>query len=215
MGSPLASFARDYRASLTWRWHPPPAWTGPVTYAHDRLDCCEDYLRQVRKHLEYSMRRRTAAHPLRAQRHIPHANTWLVRAAGQLGIALDGIAGMKKIIELGPDLVDFDAAARVLFEVTERVVAMAAEMEYLSDRVDTRSDEIIRDTAIAAAGGRLVVDLPARPIPSRVFLFFADVGETIRALFNRRQRSTAAAPEDAPRKLSRGRAPPVPALCTL
>ncbi len=162
------------------------------------------------KRLRFSQRVTTASEPIRAIRHLPHAGSWLVRASTEYSHAVDDLNASTRIIALAPQLVDMDAAATELFEIAQRLLEIGARFAELSNRIEQRSNEILEDAKAAAEDGRAVIDTPERPVPPRSFLLLlrSHVSESIRALLQRRQRSKAAAPEDAPRRVSRGRAPP-------
>jgi hypothetical protein len=122
---------------------------------------------------------------------------------------------MKTILGLGgPERVDFEAVSRTAADIRQRLLQTALEIADLARKIDQRSAEVLAEAEQAAGEGRTFPDLPT-PSPPRSHLLRIDAGECIRALLRRRQRSRAAAPEDAPRKVSRGRAPPLLSACPI
>ena len=217
MGSSLDSFVRDYRARCSDARTAPPLWTDTAVYAHGALDRCESLMRDARKHLAFSLRVTTAREPIRAMHHMPHAANWFSRATTEYALAVELMERTTLIMDMLPETVDIDAATRVIFDIGRRLAEIGEALALLSSRIDRRSKELLADARAAVAEGRpILLDDPVRPIPDRAFLLRnAEVTESLHALWKRRQRSSAAAPEDAPRKVSRGRAPPLLSDCAL
>ena len=169
----------------------------------------------VRKHIGFSMRVTMTRQPIFAHRHLPHANNWLIQASRDYSAAVDDLNLATRIIEASPEEIDPATMAAALSETARRLLEVAAQLAALSNRIDARSKEILEEAKAAAAEGREIIDVPVRPIPSRALLLRSDPNEIIRTLLQRRQRSKAVAPEDVPRRVSRGRAPPLLSDCTL
>ena len=194
---------------------PPPAWTGPAVHAFRALEVCERFMDIARRHLAFSLRVTTARDPLRAMHHLPPAARWLQRANEQYTIAADDMNRAVHIMTMAPQQVEGDVAAHALMDIVERLGEISAQLAELSERLEERSKETLADALAAAEEGRPLIGAPVRPIPPRSFFLRPNVGEVLRALLTRRQRSKAAAPEDVPRKRSRGRAPPLRSACPI
>jgi len=169
---------------------------GLVEQASDALEACE---------------RRWTARPRLARRHLRRASKAVRKADELRGRALVGLS------------VAGGEAAQVPGE-TVRVTKASISIVQTSLATWVRLDEMMKrvEEASAALGvgdgdNRPPVPKPAWPIPPRRFLarWSRSVADRILALFKRRQRRTTAAPADAPRRVSRGRAPPSVAGCSL
>jgi uncharacterized membrane protein YccC len=169
----------------------------------------------ARKHLGFSLRAKTIHEPLRAMPHIPHAINWMLRAHDEYARAVELLERTTIIMEALPETVELPVAAKVLSDIQQRLGEVGIRLAELAAEIDQRSKDILEDAETAAAEGRPILGDPVRPIPPRRLFVLASLSEALKALLNRRQRSNAAASEDAPRKVSRGRAPPLLSACPI
>lgn len=170
---------------------------------------------EARKHIDLSMRVKTARNPLRANRQLPRANNRLIDANELYAVAVADLELAMQMMRASIEDVDYIEMVKALNGTAQRLIEIAAGIAALVETIGKRHAEIVQDAFIAGLEGRELLEVPLRPIPLRRFLLRWNLSEIIRALFKRRQRSCAAAPEDAPRKVSRGRAPPSLSACPL
>src|SRR5215831_14228786 len=89
MSDSAVCFIRDYRASRSDRWTPPPIWTEVAMVVHEALRRSDSLMRDARKHLGFSLRAKTVHEPVRAMHHIPHAINWMLRANDEYARAIE------------------------------------------------------------------------------------------------------------------------------
>jgi hypothetical protein len=169
----------------------------------------------ARKHIDFSMRVKRARNPLRATRQLPRANNRLIDANELYAVAVADLELSMQMMRASIEDVDYAEMVKALTGTAQRLLEIASEIAALAEKIDERHQEIVQDAFFAGLEGRELLESPLRPIPQRRFLLRSNLSEIIRTLFKRRQRSKAATPEDAPRKVSRGRAPPLLSDCTL
>lgn len=145
-------------------------------------------------------------HPLRAVGQLPRAGHLLGQASFLYGQAAEDLKRTIDAFIASPNA-EFPAAAAALKRLSRRVAEVGARLADISDKLDARANEILLiGEIVATERPRFTI---VRPIPPRAFLLHSNLAGLLQSLFQRRQRATLAAPEDAPRKVSRGRAPPL------
>jgi len=161
-------------------------------------------------------------HPLRAGRQLDQVSGWLVEASTQLG------RGAKALREANDQLARVAAfsggAPPLLIAATARWIDAAAKLAMLSNRLDDSSTALVE----YVEGGTAPLDLSellpkpgpepkrisfALPPPSLKFLSVEN--RRVFCLHVRRQRSARVTVAEAPRRIVRGRAPPVVSICSL
>jgi len=147
-----------------------------------------------------------------AHRRIAHAFDLLIQAHDRVTQANDALKAALILYATAPEAV----FPFVLCCLSDRIVDADEEIAAMSGRLAAASDEVM-ELAEDGVGPKPKIEPPSRPVPPRLTLVRkpVDVAGRIEALRKRRRRSRAAAPEDVPRKLSRGRAPPSLQACSL
>ena len=177
------------------------------------LDSCERTAAHALActHVRDRVRRRGA---MNAHHRVERASDLLMIAHGHLSEAIADLNAATILLQRTPN--DFDGAPRELTLLSARIGAICLGLAYAGVRLAEASEEVLA-LAEAGVGPQPKVEPPSRPQPPPRQLLARPLqpGERIEALFQRRQRSKAAAPEDAPRNVSRGRAPPSPSDCAL
>jgi len=163
-----------------------------------------------------------AEHPLRAGRRMDQVSGWLVEASEQLG------RGARALSEANDQLARVAAFSggvpQLLIAATARWIDAAAKLAMLSNRVDDSSSALID----YVKGGTAPLDLSEllpKPVPAprrisfvvrRPSLKFLSVeNRRVFCLHVRRQRSARLTVAEAPRRIFRGRAPPIVSTCSL
>jgi hypothetical protein len=183
-------------------------WIQPVRGARRALDSVELLIGDVRKALHVSNRFGTAR-PIRALQGFDRAGSRLVKASERLGRAVHNLKVAVAVLDANPW--DGAGAPAALLRTTDRLIDLGLKLYQVSERLSRTSDLLIEAAQQVGNGGP--PPPPSRPTPPRRFLRHSP--EPI--VLKRRERPPPPAPEDAPRQLSRGRAPPsfdLPALST-
>jgi hypothetical protein len=161
-------------------------------------------------------------HPLRAGRQMDQVAGWLAEAGEQLG------RGVKALSEANEQVARVPAyaggAPRLLIVATVRWIDAAAKLAMLSDRLNNSSSALVD----YVKGGTAPLDLSEllpKPVPAprrisfavrRPSLKFLSVeNRRVFCIHLRRQRSARVTVAEAPRRIVRGRAPPVVSTCSL
>jgi hypothetical protein len=146
--------------------------------------------------------------PLRATDHLQQVSGWLVLAAVQLQRAGIRMRDTTECIALAPERAA--GAPQGLIDVTARWIDAAGRLAAASNRLDETMARLLR----SVQEGLPVDDRPViplrRPPSARWFLQYCppQPSDRIRLLLQRRRRSAPSAVTEAPRQISRGRAPP-------
>ncbi len=156
-------------------------------------------MKDTRRVLRISNRLGTAR-PLRAHHHFERAGTWLVNASVQLGRAVDDLNMAMFFVAMAPQ--DVPGAAAAMFNIARHIVEVGVQLAEIGERLTTRS-ECVLEAARRAVDRRPRVPLSSRPMPRSFLIRRPDP-----AFINRMQRPPPRLPDDAPRRISRGRAPP-------
>jgi hypothetical protein len=196
-------------ASRLWT-HDPPEWKRSIFRVWDALARTCRFTQKAASELRAS-ERLLATHPECARQHLRLASQAVRKADAQRERVCVYLiaAGSPGAYERCEEPLVQDAA----FHAFERGMENGAELDAVSERLNRALADLpgtsgIDDRRPHLPGG---ARLPRRFL-TRGLLSAAD---RIRALFKRRQRFCAAAPEDAPRRVSRGRAPPSFAVCSI
>ena len=175
------------------------------------MEACRRFIREAEKATKVAGRvqRRGAAS---ANRRVVRAFDLLIRAHDRLTDANDALKAALALYAMAPETL-FPFALSLL---SDRIVEIDREIAALSARLNEASEEVV-ELWENGVGPEPKVEPPSRPKPPRRCLIHrpASAGDRIEALFKRRRRSKAAVPEDAPRRVSRGRAPPSLTVCSL
>ena len=152
-----------------------------------------------------------AAHPGLARRYLRRASKDVRKADELRAVAFLNLLGYGLEVDVDfqfppSEMVRILAAA---IQVTKASLGLWKRLDAMLKQVEAISAELAEHDA------RPRLTIP--PASRRRFLVYRLRSAAVRilAFLKRRQRSKAAAPEDAPRRVSRGRAPPSPALCPL
>ena len=188
-----------------------PVWFPPYQDADGRVETARRLIREAEKG-------KTVADRVK-RRGAVNANSRTVRALNLLIRAHECLDGARDAFE-----------ATLVIYTTEPEPVFPFLLIGLSDRIEETQQEIdavfallreafheIDDLAEHGVGPVPKVEPAPRPRPPERQLICRPPRPTdrIEALFKRRQRWRSAAPEDAPRRLSRGRAPPSLSDCSL
>jgi hypothetical protein len=161
-------------------------------------------------------------HPLRAGRQLDQVSGWLVEASEQLG------RGAKALSEANDQVARVPAyaggAPRLLIVATARWIDAAAKLAMLSNRLDDSSTALVD----YVKGGTAPLDLSEllpKPgsAPKRIAFavrrpslkFLSIENRRVFCIHVRRQRSARVTVAEAPRRIVRGRAPPIVSICSL
>jgi hypothetical protein len=188
-----------------------PVWMLPFACADGHVQASRRCIREAEKatKVEDRMRRRGAAN---ANHRVVRAIELLIRAHDHLTGANDAFKAVLILYAMAPETL----FPPLLSALSDRIVEGDREIAALTARLKDAGDEL-EELWANGVGPRPKVEPPSRPKPPRHRLVHrpANAADRIEALFKRRRRSKAAAPEDAPRGVSRGRAPPSLAVCSL
>jgi hypothetical protein len=163
-----------------------------------------------------------AEHPLRAGRQLDQVSGWLVEASEQL------VRGAKALSEANDQVARVPAyaggAPRMLIVATARWIDAATKLATLSNRLDDSSAALV-DYVKGGAAPLDLSELFPKPIsaPRRISFIvrrpslksLSIENSRIFCIHVRRQRSARVTVAEAPRRISRGRAPPFVSTCSL
>ena len=191
-----------------------PKWMGPVGHARVLLRRAEQLGQQARNVLHVSFRV-GLANPLRANHHFVKAGSWLVHGGRQLQRVGDDLMAAMDAVAADSN-VDLAAAMTAMFAIARQCAILNARLVEIACQLDARSKEIL-EAAEHMHDRKPRPTAPAHPAVSRAFLLHRTTLtlERSEVLFKRRRRFRPAVPEDAPRRVSRGRAPPLLSAASL
>ena len=161
-------------------------------------------------------------HPLRAGRQLDQVSGWLVEASEQL------VRGAKALSEANDQVARVPAyaggAPRLLIVATAQWIDAAAKLAMLSNRLEDSSTALVD----YVKGGTAPLDLSELlpkpgPAPRRIpfvirrpsLKFLSCENRRVFCIHVRRQRSARVTVAEAPRRIVRGRAPPIVSTCSL
>jgi hypothetical protein len=163
-----------------------------------------------------------AEHPLRAGRRLDQVSGWLVEASEQLGRGVKALSEANDQVALVPAYAG--GAPRSLIVATARWIDAAAKLAMLSSRLDDSSSALVDYVNGGTAPLDLLELLPKPgPAPRRISFvvrppslkFLSVENRRVFCIHVRRQRSARVTVAEAPRRIVRGRAPPVVSTCSL
>jgi hypothetical protein len=160
-----------------------------------------------------------AVRPIRTSRKLARASGWLVAASAQLSIAARGFdetadqaVAAPQFASFVPDLL---ASATVAWlATTARLAEVSSELYGVHCELvdDLKSGRVLPERVETAADRRprIIVRIPHLIIAARAFLLQrrSSVRDRIASVPVRRRRQALVVVTDAPRRISRGRAPP-------
>jgi len=196
-------------------------WTVPLQKARRALAAASHWIREVERlvygaeHGDWRSRRRAGLRMIDVPDMMDRAGDEVATAAGALAIL-----GM--VVEAGAFFAD-PRAQKALLEETEEYFAVGQQLMDLSDSLTVRFPRLNESfAALAKIVARWREEADARPAvphakPSEFRQFLQDylALAMLRLSLLRRRRSRAARVADAPRRISRGRAPPFALACPL
>ena len=188
-----------------------PVWFSPFARAHGRVESALRLLREAEKATEVVDRTRRRG-AVNANHRVSRALDLLQRAYDHVTEANNALTEVLYLYTVAADgefPVAVDVLSRQIVELFRAIKAMALRLNAAGEH----AVELWKN----GVGPEPKVEPPSRPRPPRHSLIHrpVSVADRIEALFQRRRRSKAAAPEEVPRKPSRGRAPPFLEACSL
>jgi hypothetical protein len=153
--------------------------------------------------------------PLQAADQLQRASGWLADAATQLQRAQVLLNDTTRCMESAPERAA-GAPVPVMKAILHWIDA-AGRLTAVSDHLQDTSTRLVASANTAQPSDFRPVIVPPRPAAARWFLQYCPSrpGDRIQQLLNRRRRSAPVAVADAPRRVSRGRAPPFVSTCLL
>ena len=155
-----------------------------------------------------------AQRPFYATVKLVRVGRWIARATAQLGRARSRLHDTLESIERAPH--EGWGAPGPMFEATQQWIVAASRLAVTSELLEALMAEVLRYAKEGVVDPRPVVATP-RPAAARWFLRYCPPlpSGRIQILLQRRRRPARTAPADAPRRVSRGRAPPFLSTCPL
>ena len=139
---------------------------------------------------------------------------WLDVAVAQLERAGFCLQDTERSLLLAPE--EGEGAPRMVCEAARQLIDAAIRILATQERLEILMAEALRSVTEGVVDPRPVVPAP-RPAAARWYLRYcpAPPSNRIRILLQRRRRPACTASADAPRRVSRGRAPPFVSACPL
>jgi hypothetical protein len=196
-------------------------WTVPLQQARRALAAATRSIHEV-KRLVYGAEHGDWRSRRRAGLRLIEVPDLMDRGGDQVGIAAGALALVGRVVEAGAFFAD-PRAQKALLEATEEYFAVGQQLMDLSDSLTVRFPRLNDSfAALAKIVARWREEADARPAvahakPSEFREFLQDylALAMLRLSLLRRRRSRAARVADAPRRISRGRAPPFALACPL
>jgi len=161
-------------------------------------------------------------HPLRAGRQMDQVSGWLVEASEQLRRGAKALSEANGQVARAPAY--SGGAPRLLIVATARWIDAAVKLAMLSNRLDDSSTALVD----YVKGGTAPLDLSELlpnpgPAPRQISFivrrpslkFLSIENRRVFCIHVRRQRSARVTVAEAPRRIVRGRAPPIVSTCSL
>jgi len=163
-----------------------------------------------------------AEHPLLVSRRLQRVAGWLQEASEQLGRGADDLRATNDYVALAPA---FAAdAPELMIVATAHWIGAAAMLAQVSERLDDSFTSLMD----YVKGGTAPLDLSElfpkpSPAPRRIsfavrnpsLAFLSRENRRVFCIHVRRQRSARVTVAEAPRRIFRGRAPPIVSTCSL
>jgi len=155
-----------------------------------------------------------AQRPFYATVRLLRVGRWIARATAQLARAQSRLHDTTESIERAPH--EGWGAPEQVFEATQQWIVAASRLAVTSELLNALMAEVLQYAKEGVVDPRPVV-APPRPAAARWYLRYCPPppSNRIRILLQRRRRPACTAPADAPRRVSRGRAPPFVSTCPL
>ena len=153
--------------------------------------------------------------PLQAAGQLHRASCWLADAAAQLQRAQLRLNDTTQCIESAPERAA-GAPVPVMYTILHWIDA-AGRLTAVSDHLSDTSTRLVAIAKTAQPSDFRPVIVPPRPAAARWFLQYCPSrpSDRIQQLLRRRRRPAPTAVAEAPRRVSRGRAPPFLSICLL
>ena len=158
---------------------------------------------------------RNGAHrPFYTTVQLLRASRWLGIAAARLERAGIRLQDTHQSLALAPE--EGQGAPEMVFVATQQWIIATARLLAAQSQFDMLMAEVYPSAKNGVVDPRPIVAAP-RPARMRWFLRYCPPlpSNRIRILLQRRRRPACTAPADAPRRVSRGRAPPFASTCPL
>lgn len=208
-----ANRACPEEAPLTGQREKQPRWVRPLRRLHRDLDRGLKLLDSTRRAISAA----TATRPIRTSRRLYRASFGLLEAQARLSSAVRGLDTITEAARQAPE-----QAAEVpwlLLEATQRWVNLAGELAVMSNHLyglhtdvtaGLKSGELVPEPLEPAAARRPRIIVTPRIISARAFLLHRRKSalDRIASIPARRRPAARISSTDAPRRISRGRAPP-------
>jgi len=161
-------------------------------------------------------------HPLRAGRQLDQVSGWLAEASEQLARGVKALNETNDQVARVP--VYAGGAPRLLIVATAQWIDAATKLAMLSNRLDDSSTALVQYVTGGAAPLDLSELLPTQaPARKRISFalrppslkFLSVENRRVFCIHVRRQRSARLTVAEAPRRIVRGRAPPIVSTCPL
>jgi hypothetical protein len=188
-------------------WFRGPAWKRSLRHLQSVLGSAEEQIRYVRSEIRRAVQH-VFANPERSCERFVWAGERLDAIANKLAVASADYQQMMELAILEP---------HTAAELPEHLAAEALHIVAVGKLLAAVSEEL--ELWLATLGDpeevrKLIA--PPRPIPAWLYSKYPSLpSDLLRILLLRRRRSRCRATEDAPRRISRGRAPPFLSACSL
>jgi len=192
---------------------PRRGWIRPLRRMRRATKACLGWIDCSCRVLEESSRIGTQR-PFATTVQLLRVSRWLAAAAAHLQRAEIRLQDTQQSLALAPE--EGRGAPEMVIAATQQWVAATSRLLAAQDRLEVLMAEVLRSAQEGAVDPRPV--LPTRrPAAARWFLRYCPLppSNRIRILLQRRRRPACTAPADAPRRVSRGRAPPFVSTCPL
>jgi hypothetical protein len=191
-------------------------WTRPLRRLRRAIRSSQGLIDSTRRVIETS-EELGAVRPVRTSRDLQRAAAWLADALRRLGRVPEGLREVSDCILLAPELAG--GVPAMLLEATSHWISAASAVDEASDELEQLGEqllELMKSGAVVperewrSVHYRLRVKVVPRVDPIRAFLRVrrSSALDRISSIPVRRRRTAPTAVADAPRTISRGRAPP-------
>lgn len=158
-------------------------------------------------------------HPIRATRQLERISGLLVEASNRLSIGMDRLNSTNRCLAARP--ADAGDAPERMIDAIARWIAAASALADLSNRLEGTSARLMAYVQAGIAPLDLSELLRKRATPKAIIVrhpsprVLSIENDRIFSIHVRRQRSARVTVAEAPRRIFRGRAPPLVSTCTL
>lgn len=200
-----------------------PSWVRPLRRLRRALDASFRLIDSTQRAVEVS-EQFAAKRPVRASRALRRASDRLIEANVRIDVALRGVLHTDGCIRLAPERAIaarelLDTATCRLLEAVEQHRVVLSELQELDARLTASLEQglVQPEREHPSADRRPRIVIVPRPVLARPFLTYrrSTARDRIASVPLRRRPKAPVATGDAPRQISRGRAPPLSATCLL